>query len=290
MLSSMQGKICLITGATAGIGEITAREMARLGATVVGVGRDAQKSAAVAAHIRAETGNDRVEYLLADLSSQAAVRRLAETFKGQYARLDVLINNAGAFYGRRQESVDGVELTFALNHLSYFLLTTLLLDVLKASAPARIVNVSSEAHAGTSMNFDDLEGKTRFSGWRAYAQSKLANVLLTYELARRLEGSGVTANALHPGFVATNFALNNFTFPGARLAIGFYRLFLKLASIPPEEGAQTSLYLATSPEVEGVTGKYFVKCRAAPSSPASHDPTAARRLWEISEQMVRRCA
>jgi retinol dehydrogenase 12 len=282
MANEMQGKVCMVTGATAGIGEVTARELARMGATVVGVGRNPEKCRAAAEEIKASTGNPRVEYLVADLSSQAQVRRLADEFKRKYSRLDVLVNNAGAFIATRRESADGIEMTMALNHLNYFLLTNLLLDVLKASAPSRIVNVSSGAHTGGRINFDDIEMRNRYSGWAMYAQSKLANVLFTYELARRLARAGtagVTVNALHPGFVATQFGHNN----GGLMNLGM-KLFQKLGAITPQRGAQTSLYLATSPEVEGVTGKYFDNKRAVSSSQASYDEAAARRLWDWSEQ------
>jgi NAD(P)-dependent dehydrogenase (short-subunit alcohol dehydrogenase family) len=222
----------------------------------------------------------KVNGLVADLSSQASVRQLAAEFLEGYERLDILVNNAGAFFARRQVSVDGIEMTLALNHLGYFLLTHLLLDRLKDSAPARIVNVSSGAHVAARLNLDDLENQRGFSGWKAYGESKLANIYFTYELARRLDGSGVTVNALHPGFVATNFGVSN----GGLLAPVF-RLF-QLAAITPQEGAQTTLYLAASPEVEGVTGQYFDRCKAVRSSGVSYDPQIARRLWEISAEMT----
>ena len=277
----MQGKVVLVTGATAGIGLVTARELARLGATVVGVGRDADKSAAVAGQVRQASGNPRVEYLLADLSSREQVRRLAQDFGSRYDHLDVLVNNAGGVFNKRSESIDGIEMTFALNHLGYLLLTNLLLDLLLEGAPSRIVNVSSEAQRNGQIDFADLQGVQRYFGWRAYAQSKLANVLFTYELARRLEGSEVTANALHPGFVATSFGHNNKDLFGRGI-----RLAQRIAARTPEHGARTSLYLATSPEVEGVGGKYFVDEKPAPSSPVSYDESVARRLWEISAAMT----
>jgi len=270
-----------VTGATAGIGAVTAHELARMEATVVGVSRNPDKCAAVGERVKTETGNLEVEFLNADLSSQAQVRRLADEFKSKYSRLDVLVNNAGAYYFTRQECVDGIELTFALNHLGYFLLTNLLLDMIKASAPARIVNVSSDAHQSARMDFANLKGGGFYNSWAAYGQSKLANLLFTYELARRLDGTGVTANALHPGFVASSFAHNN----GWLVAWGA-KLAQKLAGRTPQEGAQTVIYLATSPEVEGVTGKYFVDEKAVASSPASYDETIAKRLWEVSEQMT----
>ncbi len=280
-MESMQGKVCLVTGATAGIGEVTALELARMGATVVGVGRNAEKCRRVAERIRYETVNPDVEFLVADLSSLAETRRVAEEFKARYPRLDVLVNNAGAYYNKFQESADGVELTIALNFLSPFLLTHLLLDLLKASAPARIINVSSNAHQMGTIKFDDIEGRRRFGGWGAYSQSKLGNILFTYELAARLEGSGVTVNALHPGFVATNFGHNN----GGVIGYGTH-IVQKLVAISPEQGAQTQIYLASSPDVANVSGQYFVKSKPATSSRAAHDPATAKRLWEWAEQMV----
>jgi retinol dehydrogenase 12 len=280
LANTMKGKVCLVTGATSGIGKVTAQALAARGATVVAVGRNPAKSAATVAQIRQQTGNARVEFMLADLSSLQQVRQLASEFKKHYDRLHVLVNNAGAIYLSHRKSVDGIELTFALNHLNYFLLTQLLLDTLKASAPSRIVNVSSHMHHSASMNFDDWQGQRRYSGMSAYGQSKLANLLFTYELARRLEGSGVTVNALHPGMVATNFAANNGVL--GRLA----RPFLNLVSISQEAGADTVIYLATSPEVEGVTGQYFVNRRPRHSSKESYDEATARRLWQLSEELA----
>ncbi len=279
---NLQGKIILVTGATAGIGEITARELARMGARMVLVGRNPQKCEASVASIRQETGNPDVHALVADLSSMAEVRRLADEFHHQYDRLDVLVNNAGAMFSTRIETVDGFERTFALNHLAYFLLTNLLLDRLKASAPSRIVNVASEAHrvASRGLNFDDLQAQNRYRAFRAYGASKLANILFTRELARRLEGTGVTANCLHPGFVDTSFTAGNG-------ALGWvFRRMASLFAITPEKGAQTSIYLASSPDVAGVTGAYFDKCRQKTPLPAAQDDQAARRLWEVSEQLT----
>ncbi|MBN1812656.1 MAG: SDR family oxidoreductase [Anaerolineae bacterium] len=269
----MTGKVCLVTGATSGIGQATAHALARLGATVVVAGRSPEKSAATVAQIKGLCDDPNADCLLADLSSQAAIRQLAQQFKDRYQRLDVLVNNAGAVFMQRQESVDGIEMTFALNHLGYFLLTNLLLDVLQASAPARIVNTSSELHKKAHLDFDDLQNARRYRGMNAYHQSKLANVLFTYELARRLEGTGVTANALNPGLVATNLGMNN-----RGLSPLMKRLVDRMMGISPEEGAQTGIYLATSPQVEGVTGKYFVKQEAIPSSPESYDEDIAARL------------
>jgi NAD(P)-dependent dehydrogenase (short-subunit alcohol dehydrogenase family) len=278
---SMAGKTVLVTGATSGLGEIAARELAAQGARVVLVGRSAPKCEATAAMIRQATGNPNVEYLVADLSSQADVRRLAVEVEARCPRLDVLVNNAGAMISPRQESVDGIEMTWALNHLGYFLLTNLLLDRLKASAPSRVVSVASDAHRmAWGIDFDDVEGIKSYSPFRAYSQSKLANILFTRELASRLEGSGVTANCLHPGFVATNFtAGKGFTF---RL----FQLMARVFAISPEKGARTTIYLASSPEVEGVTGGYFARCRPARPSAAARDGEAARRLWDLSERMV----
>jgi len=272
----MQGKVCLVTGATSGIGLVTARELARQGARVVLVGRNPARCEAAVAQIRIETGNAEVEALLADLSSQQQVRELARRFCESHPRLDVLVNNAGGMWMRRELTADGLEMTFAVNHLAYFLLTHLLLDVLKASAPARIVNVSSEAHRKAVLDFDDLMGERRYSGWRAYCRSKLANLLFTYELKRRLGGTGVTANAVHPGWVATGFAGNN----GWRGWV--WRLAARCFALSPEHGARTIVYLASSPDLASFSGGYFIRERAVPSSPASYDNAAGRRLWEVS--------
>lgn len=278
----MNGKVVLITGATNGIGRVAALELAKMSATVVVVGRDAARAEATVHEIEKATGSSAVDQIIADLSSMAEVHRLAEEFKSRYKRLDVLVNNAGAVFARRQETVDGYEMTFALNHLAYFLLTELLLDTLKASAPARIVNVSSDAHTSSKMNFDDLHSKRSYGqmGFSPYSQSKLANVLFTYELARRLQGTNVTANVLHPGFVASGFGRNN------RGVMDLIMRVLHRFAISKEEGAETIIYLASSPEVEGVTGKYYYKSKAQQSAPASYDEVAARKLWETSEQMV----
>ena len=283
MGNEMQNKIVMVTGATNGIGLESAKALAGMGATIVGVGRNPQKCADVAAQIKSATGNSKVEFLVADLSVQAQVRQLAATFKQKYSRLDVLLNNAGGYFSKRETNADGQELTWALNHLNYFVLTNELLDVLKASAPARIVNVSSMAHSGAKgIHFEDVEFKTGYSGWSAYSHSKLANVMFTYELARRLAGTKVTANALHPGFVATGFGHNN---SGGLMAFGLNALQMIVAK-KPEQGAATSIYLASAPQVEGVTGKYFSNSKEAKSSAASHDVDAQKRLWTLSEQMV----
>ncbi|MBN1147195.1 MAG: SDR family oxidoreductase [Anaerolineales bacterium] len=277
----MENKICMITGATAGIGLETARALAKMGARLALVGRDAEKCAGAAARIRQESGNPAVDCLLADLSSQAQIRALALQFRESYPALHVLVNNAGGFFLRRQATVDGLEMTFALNHLSYFMLTLSLIDVLKSSAPARIVNVASAAHHGQRLDFDNLQIERGFyHPMRVYGRSKLANILFTFELARRLEGSRVAANALHPGFVATNFAKNNG--PLARLALPL----LQRKALTPEQGAQTSIYLASSDEVEGVSGEYFGKCKRYRAAPAAYDEGVALRLWEVSEELT----
>ncbi len=277
---NMKGKTCMITGATSGVGLETARALAQMGATTILVGRNPEKTSAAVAQIQEQTGNLKVELLLADLSEQAQIRQLVETFKQRHFRLHVLINNAGAFFLFRKLSADGIEMSLALNHLNYFLLTNLLLDTLQASAPARIINVASRGHNDKELDFDDLENRSGYNGSRAYGQSKLANILFTYELARRLEGTQVTANALHPGWVATNIGRNN------GWLVRLLMPFIQRSAMSPEKGAQTSVYLATSPEVEGVTGKYFVKSKPRESSPASYNDENAKRLWEISAQMT----
>ncbi len=282
MATNMQGKTILISGATNGIGKQSALELAKMGAQIVIIGRNKAKTEETLREIQSSSGNKDVHALIADLSSMAEVRRVADDFKKQYARLDVLLNNAGSFFSERQESVDGYEMTFALNHLSYFLLTHLLLDRLKANAPSRIVSVSSEAHMMSPLNFDDLQSKQSYgmAGFRPYGQSKLMNVMFTYELARRLTGTGVTANALHPGAVNTGFGKNNRGL--MNIAMKIFTFF----AIKVEDGAKTSVYLASSPEVEEVTGKYFDKCKQKQSSQVSYDEAAQKRLWEISEQLT----
>jgi NAD(P)-dependent dehydrogenase (short-subunit alcohol dehydrogenase family) len=276
----MNGKICLVTGATNGIGKATAQALARMGATVVIVGRNASKTAQTVKEIRAASVNKNVDSLLADLSSQQEIQRLADEFKSKYSHLHVLINNAGGFFMKRQISVDGIEMTFALNHLASFLLTNLLLDTLEASAPARIINVSSGAHTSGKIEFDNLQGERNYRP-RAYDDSKLANVLFTMELARRLDGSGVTVNALHPGFVATGFAKNN-----GRVIAAFIGLLAPLVARSPAKGAETSVYLASSPSVDGITGEYFHDSRVVPVAPQATDIVVARKLWDVSTEMV----
>ena len=280
-MRSMNGKICLITGATNGIGKVTALELAKMSATVILVGRNAEKTDTVMRYIQQASGNPNVHVLLADLSVQAQVQQLAAAFIRQYDHLDVLVNNAGAFFLRRRESADGIEMTWALNHLNYFLLTNLLFDALQRASSARVVNVSSDAHLRGKIRLDDLEFKQRrYSGMGAYSQSKLANIMFTYTLARQLTGTRVTANVLHPGFVATGFAANNGLF--ARIGMILLRPF----SLSPQRGAETSIYLASSPEVDGVTGQFFVNCQSRSSAPQSYDERVQRKLWQVSEQMT----
>ncbi len=281
MKDNMRGKICLVTGATNGIGKATALALAQMGATVVIVGRNPAKCAAVVSEIKQISGNDAVEALIGDLSIMAEVRQVAEQFKAKYQRLHVLVNNAGGAFGKRQVTSEGFEKTFALNYLNYFLLTSLLLDTLKASAPARIVNVSSDSHKGAHLDFDDLQSEKGNFVFNAYGRSKLADVVFSYELARRLTGTGVTANVLHPGLVRTGFANNLGAVPSA-----FFDFIMRFVGITAEQGAQTSVYLATSPDVENVTGQYWEKCKAVPSGRAAYDEASWTRLWEVSDKMV----
>ena len=281
MEEKLNGKICLVTGSTNGIGRATAQALAQMGATVVIVGRNAPKTAQLVGEIRATSGNKNVDSLLADLSSQQEIQRLANEFKNKYSHLHVLLNNAGGTFRTRQLSVDGIEMTFALNHLAYFLLTNLLLDTLKASAPARIINVSSGAHKGGKIDFDNLQGERSYSSFGPYGNSKLANILFTTELARRLEGTGVTVNALHPGLVSTGFGKNN---PGFLMKI--MGAVIPLVARSPEKGAETSIYLAASPEIQSITGKYFVDCKVTQPAPQAADMAVARKLWDVSAEMV----
>ena len=277
---SMIGKTCLVTGGTSGIGLVTSRELADMGANVVIAGRDQAKCVEITKKIKKQTGNTSVEFLLADLSSQDQVRQLALDFKNRYRCLDVLVNNAGAFFMGRKTSVDGIEMTFALNHLSYFLLTNLMLDALIGSARARIVNVASAVHKGAKIKMDSVHSPRCYLGWRAYSRSKLCNLLFTYEMARRLEGTAVTVNALHPGLVGTNILNNN----GLIGRVLNYLLCVRGVSV--EDGAQTSVYAATSPEMEGVTGKYLEKSKAVYSSNISYDEDQALALWELSTRLT----
>ena len=280
----LEGKICLVTGSTSGIGKVTARELANRGAIVVLVSRSRAKGEATQAEIKQATGNQHVELLVADLSVLEDVRRLAAEFQQTHGHLHLLLNNAGCAYPTRTLTSEGFEATLAVNYLAPFLLTELLLDTLKASAPARIVNVSSAQHANASLEFDNLQGEKKYANLRNYNQAKLALLLWTYELARRLEGTGVTVNALHPGVTASNFV------DGMNGPAAWAMKVLKPFLLTVEQGAQTTLYLATSPQVEGVTGKYFVKSQEKQSSSRSYDQTVGSRLWEVTEQLVARSA
>jgi NAD(P)-dependent dehydrogenase (short-subunit alcohol dehydrogenase family) len=275
----MNEKICLVTGANSGIGKVTAKTLAAGGATVIMVSRSRDKGEAARDEIVRETGAKNVDLMITDFSDLSQIRRLAADVRAKYPRLHALVNNAGTYIDKRRLTVDGYETTFAVNHLGYFLLTRELLDLMKSSAPARIVNVASDAHRGGHIYFDDLSLEKAYSGWKAYGQSKLANVLFTYELARRLVGAGVTANCMHPGVVGTNL----FNSVGG-LAGKVVRLFTPFMRTP-EKGADTIIWLASSPEVEGITGKYFVDRKAQATNPESYDTAVAARLWEVSERM-----
>lgn len=275
----MQDKVVVITGATNGIGEVAARELARQGAKITILGRSAERCAATAGRIERATGKN-VQSLVADFSVKAEVERAARELKERLPRLDVLINNAGALFFDRRETADGLEQTFALNHMAYYTFTMHLLDLLKKSAPARIVNVSSHAHKKGTMHFDDLQMKQGFSGWGAYCQSKLANILFTTELARHLAGANVTVNALHPGVVSTNFGTDN-GWKGWLLQKAF-----ALAGITPEAGAKTIVYLASSKDVEGISGKYFYLEKESRPTAEAQDAAAAKRLWDTSAKLA----
>ncbi|MBT3221812.1 MAG: SDR family oxidoreductase [Proteobacteria bacterium] len=273
----MKDKLCLVTGGTGGIGRAAVLELAEMGAHVVVVARNEQKASELCA------GHDNMEYLLADLFSLSQIRALGQAFLERYQKLDVLINNAGANFATRELTVDGYERTFALNHLAPFLLTELLSDVLKKTEGARVVTVSSGAHNGARAHLDDLQFEQRrfWWGWSAYCESKLSNLLFTYELARRLEGTGVTATAMHPGFVKTGFARNNG--PVLNAAVG---LAGALFGRTPEHGAETVVWAASAKELDGVTGKYFMDKAALSSSRESYDEGLQSRLWELSESLV----
>ena len=295
----------MVTGGTAGIGLVTARELASRGAKVIVVGRNAERGRQSTQEVRRETGNQAVEFLSADLSSQAQVRSLAKAFLARHRRLHVLVNNAGALYALRQESADGIELTLALNHLGPFLLTNLLMDALEAAAPARIVNVASAAHEDVDgFDFDDPQAARRrglgcyprserasafyslalpwaHPAFLQYARTKLASLLFTFELARRLDGTGLTVNALDPGLVVSNFSEGNGVYGW------FMRRYVGFRGIGLEDGAVTSIHLATSRDVEQISGRYFVNCQPSRCSDAAQDAVAGARLWRLSEDLTR---
>jgi NAD(P)-dependent dehydrogenase (short-subunit alcohol dehydrogenase family) len=276
----MGGKTALITGGTSGIGRATAVALAALGADVVVVGRNPQRGEAAVDEIKAQGHSDSVELMLADLSVQSEVRRLAGEFLERHDRLDVLANNAGLVQSKRTETPDGIETTLAINHLAPFLLTNLLLDRLKESAPSRVITVSSEAQRWGNMDFDDMQSRRKYRGFPVYGMTKLANIMFTYELAERLKGTHVTANCVHPGPVSTNFGKNN----GGPMTL-FFRVAKPLMRTPGQ-GADTLIWLASSPEVEGVSGRYFSDRREIGAKEIAHDPAARRRLWEISEELT----
>jgi NAD(P)-dependent dehydrogenase (short-subunit alcohol dehydrogenase family) len=280
-LGRVNGKTAVVTGATSSIGRVTARELARAGARVVVVARDVGRGQASVDEIRRDTKNDDVSVMLCDLASQASIRRFAADFRARFDRLHVLVNNAAVILGERRVTEDGLEATFSTNHLAYFLLTKLLLGALEASAPARIVSVASEVHRAARLEWDDLQFERRpYTPMAAYGQSKLANVVWNAELARRLHGTGVTANCLHPGVIASNIGT---------AGPGWMRLGMKLVSpllMTPEKGAATSLYLATSPAVKDITGAYFVRKKPRATSTAARDPSAGLRLWAVCEELT----
>jgi len=270
----------MVTGGNSGVGKETAVGLASLGGNVVIVCRNKNKGEAAWAEVKAKSGNENIHLMLADLSSLKSVRDLADAFKSKYDKLNVLVNNAGEILSRRHVTVDGLERTFSSNHLGHFLLTNLLLDVIRDSAPARILNITSESHRGAKIHFNDLQGE-KYSAFRAYGQAKLANVLFTYELAKKLEGTGVTANCLHPGVVRTGFGHDD---------SGLMSLVIWIASpffMSAEKAARAVTKLATSHELESLSGKYFSKVKEARSSEESYDEETARHLWRVSEELTK---
>jgi NAD(P)-dependent dehydrogenase (short-subunit alcohol dehydrogenase family) len=277
----MKDKTVLITGATSGIGRVTAIELTKKGANVVFIARNEEKSKKLISDTKLMMPDAKIDYIIADMVSLKQVREAADKFKSKYARLDVLINNAGGYFNPRSVTADGFETTFGVNYLSHFLLTGLLLDLLKKSAPSRIVNVSSMAYMMGHIDFNDLMSEKKYHGMKVYAQSKLANLIFSNTLAEKLQGTGVTSNALHPGVVNTNFSKDSTGQTGK-----FFTLFGFLFKTP-EKGARTSIYLASSPEVNNITGKFFINCKSAKTRlKETRDPEVARKLWEISEKLV----
>ena len=280
MTDSMKEKVCIVTGANSGIGKITALELAKLGATVVMLCRDKDRGEEAQSEIKTESENESIDLMLADLSSQQSIRQFASDYQKKYDKLHVLINNAGVNPSKRYETVDGIEKTFAINTLAPFLLSNLLLKTLKNSIPARIINVASGMQS-KSINFDNLQSKKYFRSWKAYSRSKTALILITYEFARRLNGSGITVNCLHPGFTKTNIT---------RDYKGIIKFFTKIIfrfAKSPEEGAETSIYLASSPEVEGVSGKYFINKKEAKSKDITYDTSVAKKLWDVCANLTK---
>ena len=278
-------KICLITGANSGIGKAAAKGLAKLGATIILVTRNHTRGERTLTELKEISGENKSYLFIADLSSQESILNLAKEIKDKFNRIDVLINNAGAFFSKRHVTIDGIEATFAVNYLSRFLLTNLLLDTILKSKQGRIINVSGEHHRRGKINFEDIEYSGNYSAFKTLSQAKLADILLVYELARKLKDTKVTANCFHPGFVSTNIIDND---PDAsvltRIIYKSISPFLKSA----EEGAETMLYLASSPEVSSVTGKYFIDRRSIKSSPLSYNEELAGRLWKVSEEMIKK--
>lgn len=270
----------MLTGGTSGIGQVAAEAIAGMGARLILVARDRARGEAALQRLRTQSPGVAHAVYYADLSRLAQMKQVAGEIAAAEPRIDVLINNAGAFYSRRQVTADGMELTFATNHVSYFVLTHFLLERLIAAAPARVINTASDAHRNARIDFNDLQSEQRYRGFVVYGRSKLANILFTRELARRLEGTGVTANSLHPGFVATRFGDNNGGFSSS--VIGFLKKF----AITPEKGAETIVYLATSDEPASFTGRYFHKCRVATPSKQAQDDDAAKRLWRETGRLA----
>jgi retinol dehydrogenase 14 len=277
----MQGKTVIVTGASSGIGKATATALSQQGARIILICRCDSKGRAAMREITSVTGNPQVDLLLCDFASQRQIRRVANEILMLTDRLDVLVNNVGVIVNKRTLTEDGLEMTFAVNHLGYFLLTNLLLELLRSSDKARVVNVAADAHAWVKQfDFDNLQGEKNYSQWQVYALSKLCNILFTYELARRLQNTAVTVNCLHPGLVATNFLEN------AGWKVRTLSKVVKYFLLGAEKGSSTSVYLATSPKVEGITGQYFENCKPVRTSALSYDESLAKRLWEVSEQFV----
>jgi NAD(P)-dependent dehydrogenase (short-subunit alcohol dehydrogenase family) len=279
--TTMKDKVVMITGANSGIGKAASLALAKMGATVVMVARNKERGEAARSEIIRKSQNSSVDLLLADLSSLESVRQLATDFREKYSELHVLINNAGLFNQRRRVTADGYENTFATNYLAPFLLTNLQLDLLKANAPSRIINVSSVGHYNGHIDFDDLNLEKDYGGWKAYGQSKLALVLFTHELAKKLQGTGVTVNAVHPGTVATNIWTRPFG------PAGFIMALPKLFMTSPEKGAETIVYLASSPDAKGLNGEYLEKLKVKKSSDESYNEEIAQRLWDVSTKLTR---
>ena len=273
----LENKICIITGATSGIGKVTATHLAKEGVQLILPVRNIEKGEKIKKDINDATGNNNIRLMYCDLESLESVRNFAEAFKKEFSQLDLLINNAGVWFAKREVTIDGFEKNFAINHLAHFLLTMLLLDIIKKNSSARIISVSSEAHRFTDMNFEDLQSEKSFNSYKAYGQSKLANILFVKKLSEILKGTGVTVNCLHPGVVSTHL----FDKMG-----GFSKGMFGLMMITPEKGAETSIYLATSDEVKNITGEYFKKKKVVKSSSASTNKESADKLWELSRKLV----